>query len=146
MEIYTNHLKSLREIALKYDARVYHLGRTDRIPESLRYELYTLIEDTAENEGRVLNIALDYGGPDEIERAAKKEGTIAENLDTAGQRYPNPDIIVRTSGEQRLSGFMSYQASYAEFIFTDFFFPDFDPEKLDFVAKEFNSRQRRFGK
>jgi len=146
MEIYTNHLKYIGEVAQKYGARVSHMGRNDRIPEGLKKALYDLIDETSENENHIINIALDYGGIDEIERAAKKGGCIKDNLDTSGQPFPNPDLIVRTSGEQRLSGFMSYQASYSEFLFSNFHFPEFEPEKLDQIADEFASRERRFGK
>jgi len=146
MDIYTNHLKSVGEVAQKYGAKVHHMGRTDRIPKNLKKALYDLIDETSENDEHIINIALDYGGLDEIERAAQKGGSIKDNLDTSGQPYPNPDLIVRTSGEQRLSGFMSYQASYSELLFSNFHFPEFEPEKLDQIADDFANRERRFGK
>jgi len=144
--------KHLRE-AEKEGARVYHLGRKDRIPTGLAKKLAEAEERTRQNEKYVLNIALDYGGHDEILRAIGRmngekkltEDKFADYLDTAGQPYPDPDLVIRTSGEQRTSGLFSWQAAYAEFYFEPGHFPDFSPKKLREAIIDYGQRGRRFG-
>ena len=102
----------------------------------------------------IIFIALDYGGHDEIERAAYKfkassaQGiSIKDFLDTAGSSpYPNPDILIRTSGVQRMSGFMPWQTAYTELFFIEDFFPAFTYDKLLSIVEEFAGRMRRYGK
>ncbi len=103
-----------------------------------------------------LNLALNYSGRDELVRACKKmiaegvredditEESLSKYLYTAGQ--PDPDLIIRTSGEQRLSNYLLYQAAYSELYFTDVYWPDFTPKELDKALADFAGRQRRFGK
>ena len=97
-------------------------------------------------------VALDYGGRDEIIRAIEKnkgktdEKTLLQLLDTHDLPYPNPDIIIRTSGEQRTSGFMIWQAAYAEYFFVKKYLPDFTAVDLEACVKEYSNRERRFGK
>ncbi len=100
-----------------------------------------------------LNIALGYGGRDEIVRACRKlaergeeitEEAIGANLDTAG--IPDPDLIVRTAGEKRLSNFLMWQSAYSEFYFTDTLWPDMKPHDIDLAVEEFFGRKRRYGK
>jgi len=113
-------------------------------------------EASAEATGMHLNIALNYGGRDEIVNAVKKivdnkylsadditESLISENLYTAGQ--PDPDFIIRPSGEYRLSNYLIWQSAYAEFWFSDILWPDFKPEHLDKAIADFRNRHRRFG-
>jgi undecaprenyl diphosphate synthase len=88
----------------------------------------------------IVNVALSYGGRDE----EITEELISQNLDTAGQ--PDPDFIIRTSGEQRLSNFLPWQAIYSELYFPKVYWPDFDKTQLDIAILEFQSRQRRLGK
>ncbi len=124
----------------------------------LKPDLVTMLEDarerTAGNSGLTLVIALNYGGQDEIVRAAKAlaaevapddidAAAFEARLDTGG--LPPPDLVVRTSGEQRLSNFLLWQAAYAEFVVTDRLWPDFDGAALADMVAEFATRERRFG-
>lgn len=139
--------------AKKEGARIYHLGRKDRIPKRLAEKMARAEGETADNDKYVLNIALDYGGHDEILRAIGRmngekkltEDKFAEYLDTRGQPHPDPDLIIRTSGEQRTSGLFSWQAAYAEFYFEPDHFPDFSPKKLREAIIDYAQRGRRFG-
>ncbi|MBI4089630.1 MAG: di-trans,poly-cis-decaprenylcistransferase [Candidatus Levybacteria bacterium] len=149
--------KNLKE-ALKEKIRIIHLGRKDRISKKLLERIQDSEEKTKGFKNYVLNIALDYGGRDEITRAIEKikneklkmknltEEAISQFLDTANQPYPNPDLIIRTSGEQRTSGLMIWQAAYAEYIFLNKHFPDLKDEDIELAVEEFAQRQRRFGK
>lgn len=158
MRLYAEMIDKYLNDAVKDEVRVIHLGRKDRIPDYLLKKLVNIEEETKGNNKNVLNIALDYGGRDEIIRALHKieeqgvknsEITI-ENfedfLDTANQPYPNPDLVIRTSGEERISGFMPWQGSYSEFLFLKKHFPDLTSQDIDMAVEEFNNRQRRFGK
>jgi len=153
--------KNLKE-ALKEKIRIIHLGRKDRIPKSLLRKITNSEEKTKSFTKYFLNVALDYGGRDEIIRAIKKvqsssrsnrdkvqsltEGNFSKFLDTKEQPYPNPDLIIRTSGEQRTSGLMIWQAAYAEYVFLNKHFPDLKDEDIDYAVQEYSRRQRRFGK
>ena len=149
--------KNLKE-ALKEKIRIIHIGRKDRIPKSLLEKLKKSEEKTKDFSDYVLNIAIDYGGRDEIVRSIKKisnfkfqisnltEDNFSQFLDTANQPYPNPDLIIRTSGEQRTSGLMIWQAAYAEYIFLQKHFPDLKDEDIELAIEEYSARQRRFGK
>jgi undecaprenyl diphosphate synthase len=148
--------KNLKE-AMKEKVRIIHLGRKDRISKKLLEKIQNSEEKTKKFKDYVLNIALDYGGQDEIIRTIQK-GSKQGNLnnitieqfnnflDTANQPYPNPDLIIRTSGEQRTSGLMIWQAAYAEYIFLKKHFPDINDEDIEKAVEEYSSRQRRFGK
>ena len=145
-------LEKNREEFLKQGAKFIHLGRKDRIPEDLAKQLSDLEEETKDNNERFVGMALDYGGHDEVLRASQKltesgleytEENLEKFLDTA--EMPKPDLIIRTSGEQRLSGFMSWQNHYAELYFPEVNFPDFDGEELKKAVEAFSERERRFG-
>lgn len=133
--------------------RFVHLGRKDRVPKSVRELLEKAEEVTKGNQTLTVCMAIDYGGRDEILRALEKacaegkttwtEADFSLLLDTVG--VPDPDFIIRTSGEQRLSGFLLWQCAYSEFLFTDTCFPDFGVEAFHEALEEFQSRQRRFG-
>ena len=143
----------------KEDVRIRIIGRR----EGLGADLIDIIERaearTDNNVGFTLDIAFNYGGRDEIVRAARKfatavrdgqvdpdradEGVFARFLDTHGA--PDPDLVIRTSGERRISNFLIWQAAYAELVFTDVLWPDFGEEHLAAAIEEFRSRQRRFG-
>lgn len=131
--------------------------------EHLAPDIVALIEEaealTRDNSRLKLIIAFNYGGQNEITTAVRriarevKAGqldpetitpeTVAEHLDTAG--VPNPDLVIRTSGEKRLSNFLIWQSAYSELVFTDVFWPDFTPERLREAVEEYNLRERRFG-
>lgn len=150
-DILQNHLKEF----LKKRIRIVHLGRKDRLPRFLRITLEKVIKLTEKNDRFILNIALDYGGRDEIIRAVRKiisdgkdpekisEAEFKKYLDTNGE--PEPDLIIRTSGEQRLSGMMPFQAAYAEYYFEKCHLPDFNSDKLKAAILDYSSRRRRFG-
>src|SRR3989344_1213506 len=132
-------LESYVKEAIKDEVRIIHIGRKDRLPGIVLNRIKKAEEKTAHLNKYVLNIAFDYGGQDEVLRAIQKmnhearimnheltETNFEQYLDTAGQPYPNPDLIIRTSGEKRTSGFMIWQAAYSEYIFLDKFYPDLD--------------------
>jgi undecaprenyl diphosphate synthase len=129
-----------------------HLGRKDRLPKEVLEKISDLEEKTKNFTRKTICLALDYGGRDEIIRAIKKIGNKdnlnAENfgdyLDT--KSLPDPDYIVRTSGEFRLSGMLPWQSTYSEFYFTEKHFPDFGVNELNKALYEFQDRKRRFGK
>lgn len=143
--------------AHKDKVRLVHLGRKDRFPKELAHRIAELEEETKQYQDYVLNLALDYGGRDEIIRAVKEivaagvsAGKIDEKLfdrylDTAGQPYPYPDLFIRTSGEQRTSGLLPWQMAYAEYYFEPEHLPDFTPEKLKEAILDYSRRRRRFG-
>lgn len=159
MDLFRTLLKVNRKKFIEQKVRFHHIGRRDRLPQDLLEALRKLEEDTAQFSEWHYITGLDYGGQDEIVRATKKivtavqEGslkiedltidTYQNYLDTAG--IPNPDFFIRTSGEQRTSGFMPYQMAYTEFYFAPYHFPDLTPEKLKEAVAEYYSRQRRFG-
>lgn len=155
MRLYKDFLiKHLKEF-IKKGVRVVHLGRRDRMPKFLLKILDDVIKKTEHNNKFVLNIALDYGGRDEIVRAVKKiitdgkdlnklnEQEFKKYLDTNGA--PEPDLIIRTSGEQRMSGIMPFQAAYAEYYFEKCHLPDFTADKLKAAILDYSKRQRRYG-
>jgi len=134
-------------------ARFRHLGRKDRLPEKLVKKLQELEKETENYKDWSVNVALDYGGRDEMIRAIENiiksgytkidEKIISDALDTCG--LPDPDLIIRTSGEKRLSGMMPWQAVYSEFYFTNVYFPDFGIENLEEAIIDFGMRKRNFG-
>lgn len=136
----------------KEKVRFVHLGRKDRIPTTLRDLILKAEKETKKFTDFTIALAIDYGGHDELIRTLdriKKKGSkitpenIEKNLDTAD--IPQIDYIIRTGGEKRLSGFMSWQCAYAELYFTDTHFPAFTPNKFEDAIKEFSRRERRFG-
>lgn len=137
--------------AIVEKTRIVHIGRKDRIPTLLRNKIEEAERDTKQFSQYYFVVALDYGGRDEIERAIEKMNRTGEQsldncLDTAVLPYPNPDLIIRTSGEQRLSGFMTWQGAYSEYYFTEKLFPDFNPDELEAAVLDYGLRKRRFGK
>ncbi len=155
MKLFRQGFRKLKKYDKK-NVRFKHIGEMSRLPEDIQEELKSLIEQTKNNTGLTLTIAANYGGRDEIVRAVKrmvKSGFDVNNLtvdnfhqflDTNGA--PDPDFIIRTSGELRMSGFMSWQNQYSEFYFPKTKFPDFNGKELLKAIEEFNLRQRRFGK
>jgi len=127
--------------------RISFVGDLARFDEGIQKEMKDIEERTKDNEGTVA-LALSYGGRDEIVRAIQKGAEVSEEgissaLDTAG--IPDPDIIIRTGGEKRLSNFLLWQAAYSEFFFIDTFWPDFSKDTLIGCVTEYNTRERRHG-
>ena len=158
MNLFKRGLKETEKDFHKEKIALVHLGRKDRLPGDLREEIIRIEAETAEySSNHIYNLAIDYGGRDEILRATRKivENGISEDkideklfesyLDTAGQPYPAPDLFIRTSGEQRTSGLLPWQMAYTEFYFEPEHLPDFTPEKLKAAILDFSRRRRRFG-
>ena len=133
------------------DRRVTFMGRSGLLPESLRKSAEALAKRTADGTGMRLNIALAYGGREDIvdaANAAARNGEVtAEGLERALSSYGLPplDLIVRSGGEKRLSGFMLYEAAYSELLFVDKLWPDMTAEDVDAALGEFARRTRKFG-
>lgn len=150
-------MNRLLALAERHDGRIVHLGRKDRIEPAVLDAIRHVESATADNQSRVFNMAFDYGGRDELTRAtarmlsALRQGAVESELriedflDTSGQLYPNPDLVIRSSGEQRMSGFMPWQTAYSEIFFVEPYFPDFDFKLLEGIAEQFRARKRRFG-
>lgn len=155
-ELLVSFLKRELSQLVEQDIRLTVLGDLEALPLTARKALEHAIAKSAHCSAMTVNLALNYSSRDEILRACRRmaeeglspdqitEEAMAERLYTAGQ--PDPDLIIRTSGELRLSNYLLWQAAYSEFYFTDIHWPDFTPEEMDKAIAEFNSRQRRFGK
>ena len=159
MHLYALHLEGIRPILMKNNVRLVHLGRRDNLPQQVLDALDGSIELTSSNDGMVVALALNYGSRAEIVDAVKsiaqkcKSGElsiddiddqcVSDNLYTAG--LTDPDLLIRTSGELRLSNYLLWQISYSEFYLTDTMWPDFSPEDIDDAIKTFADRSRRFG-
>ena len=136
--------------------RLVHLGRLDRLSQKLRQKVEGAVELTKNNTGLTLCLAFDYGGRDEIVQAARRIATagIADhNIDeSVFVRYlynpdmPDPDLVIRTGGERRLSNFLLWESAYSELYFTPVLWPDFGREDIEQALSEYKRRQRRFGK
>jgi undecaprenyl diphosphate synthase len=139
----------------KQGVQLRHVGRLDQLPKRLQKQIRDAVALTKDNHRIVLNVAFDYGGRAEIVQAVQRiirDGVRAEQVDealisrymyTCGQ--PDPDLIIRTSGEMRMSGFMMWQAAYAEYYITPTFWPDFDRDELCKALAAYSQRDRRFG-
>ena len=121
------------------------IGDISALPSSTQKQIARAIESTKNNTGLIFIFAVNYGGRDEIMRAVKKGGKdFVKFLDTYD--IPDPDLIIRTGGEKRTSGFLLWQSEYTEYIFLDKLFPDFSPEDMVACLEENTQRKRRFGK
>jgi undecaprenyl diphosphate synthase len=137
-------------------ARVRVLGRLDELPPSTQTAIREAVAATASGTRLTLNVAFNYSGRSELADAARRcvedglgagqidEAALAERLYTTG--LPEPDLVIRTGGDQRLSNFLIWQAAYAEFYFCDAFWPDFDATAFDTALADFATRSRRFGR
>lgn len=159
MELLGLFLSQELETLMAEDIRLRVIGNTSLLPVEVRQVLESTINRTAENRQLVLTLALSYGSRDEILRAvqdlaAEVEGgdlavsdideqRLSAALDTAG--LPDPDLLIRTSGEMRISNFLLWQLAYAELYFTDVLWPDFSADELRRALDDFAARQRRFG-
>lgn len=154
MRIFRHVIKKRWQRLHEKGVRVRVIGDISRFAPDIQKALHDVMEQTKNNKKITAIFALNYGGRDEILRAINKatrdkrhvtsEEEFSELLDTSG--IPDPEMIVRTSGEQRLSGFLPWQSVYSEFYFPEWHMPEFSPEKLDEVIEEYQKRQRRFGK
>ena len=160
MGLLKSFLQSELKTIAKNNVSLRCIGQKDRLPEEVRQVLDKAIAETTDNDGLILNLALSYGGRNEIVRAVRKiaaacqkdqispadidEDTLKDHLDTAGQ--PDPDLLIRTGGESRLSNFLLWQLSYAEIFITETLWPDFRKNEFIDAITDFQKRQRRFGK
>ena len=159
MHIYAEYLRRERPTIMDKNIRVQHLGRRDGLPEYVLQELDESIRISRDNPGMKLGLALNYGSRAEIVAGVRKiahsiaagdlspdrvdESVISASLDTDGM--PDPDLLIRTSGEMRLSNFLLWQLSYAEFYVTDCYWPDFSADELHKAIRDFAGRHRRYG-
>lgn len=137
----------------EFGVRIHFIGEREGLSESLKKGLTQAETETADNNRLILNICFNYGGRWDITQAAaklvaKEMPITASNLDAAMAlaHVADPELIIRTGGEQRISNFLLWQAAYSELYFTDKLWPDFDVLALDVAIEEFNQRERRFGK
>lgn len=148
-------LKNLAIKFIKEGIKLNVIGDVARFPDDIARQCLDFVNKTKKNSKLTVSFALNYGGRAEIVRAMKKmvaagetadsisEETLAKYLDTAD--LPDPDLIIRTGGEQRLSGFLPWQSTYSELYFTDTLFPDFTVEQFEKALENFDQRERRFG-
>lgn len=160
MKLLKNYLKDCIERSNSNDMRVRVIGDKTALSDEIREKIEELEEMTKDNKGLNFTIAINYGSRDEMVRAMKKmamdvkegkvspeelsEATFENYLDTIG--IPDPDLLIRTSGEQRLSNYLLWQLAYTEFYFTDVLWPDFSKKDLEQAVLAYNKRDRRFGK
>ena len=153
MKLLDSYLDECEKSAKEYNIQLRFIGDLSKLEPSLA-EKARRLEDTTRDNSLVLSIALNYGGKDEIVHAFNNlmqqgktsvtSDDITSELYTAG--IPDPDLIVRTAGEMRLSNFLMWQSAYSEFYFTDTLWPDMSPKDIDKAVEEFYTRQRRYGK
>lgn len=159
MTLLRNYMKTCLKTAAKNNMCVRVIGEKSRLAEDIRERIAQLEEATKDNTGLHFQIAINYGGRDEIVRAVRKlaeqaadgqlkpeeitEELLSDSLDTAG--IPEPDLLIRTCNEQRISNFLLWQLAYTEFYFTPVAWPDFSKEELEKAVEAYNSRDRRYG-
>ena len=159
MHLYAQYLVGIRDTLMKNNVRLVHLGRLAQLPPAVKAELGRTIEMTANNTGMTLALALNYGGRTEISDAAKKiaqeykegklrledidEQCVSQHLYTAG--LAEPDLLIRTANEMRVSNFLLWQISYSEFYVTKTLWPDFKKANLEKAILAYAERTRRFG-
>jgi len=158
MNLFKEEFTKLKDDPRIKDIKVNFIGRLNMFPKNVRDSMNVLIENTKSNKPYTINFAMAYGGRAEVIDATRKiaeqvkngkldvdkinEEVFEKNLYTASE----PDLIIRTSGEKRTSGFLIYQGAYAELIFVDKMWPEFEKEDLINAIKEYSNRERRFGK
>ena len=159
MQLFRYYMVRLLKIASANNVRVRMIGDRSRFAPDIIEGINRLERETAENTGLTFVIAVNYGGRDEIRRAAARlaedcvhgkvdadqidESLFSSYLDTAGM--PDPDLLIRTSGELRLSNYLLWQLAYTEIVVTDCLWPDFNQEELEKAIVQYNKRDRRFG-
>lgn len=160
MKLLRNYMKTCLKTAAKNDMKVRVIGDIEPLDEDIKKRISELEAATVDNGGLNFTIALNYGSRDEMTRAAKRmaqdcvagkldpemidESVFESYLDT--HSIPDPDLMIRTSGEQRLSNYLLWQLAYSEFYFTDVPWPDFTKDELVKAVEEYNHRHRRFGR
>jgi len=160
MKLLNSYLKNCIKTAKKNNMQVRVIGDVSKLDETMQRQIIELEKESAYNTGLHFQIALNYGGRDEMIRAIKKiaeeykdnnitldditQEKIVNYLDT--KDIPDPDLLIRTSGEQRISNFLMWQSAYSELYFTDVPWPDFSPAELQKAVEEYDSRDRRYGK
>lgn len=160
MKLLRNYMKTCLKTAEKNRMCVRVLGEKSRLDQDIRVRIQELEEATKNNDGLHFQIAINYGGRDEIVRAMRRMGQdiqrgaltpqeiseqlLSDYLDTHG--IPEPDLLIRTCNEQRISNFLLWQLAYTEFYFTPVAWPDFDKEELVKAVEAYNQRDRRYGK
>ena len=159
MKLLRNYMKTCLKTAAKNDMKIRVIGDITRLDEDIRSRIEELEESTKDNGGLNFQIAINYGSRDEMTRAVRRiaadcrDGRLAaEEIDEQViDRYldthdiPDPDLLIRTSGEQRLSNYLLWQLAYTEFYFTDVPWPDFTKEELLKAVEQYNARDRRYG-
>jgi undecaprenyl diphosphate synthase len=159
MHIYARYLVEIRPTLMKNNVRLIHLGRSEQLPAAVRTELERTIRMTAGNTGMIIALALNYSGRAEIVDAVKEiageyknerlglndidEECVSEHLYTAG--LAEPDLLIRTANEMRVSNFLLWQISYSEFYVTKTLWPDFEKSDLEKAIVAYSKRERRFG-
>ncbi|MBU0979021.1 di-trans,poly-cis-decaprenylcistransferase [Patescibacteria group bacterium] len=159
-KLFKSSFRKFQKEAQKKQVRARFIGDTTKIPQDIQDIIRKIENETKDFDCLTVTFALNYGGRDELIRSIKKYSLAVEKgqekiddltpnvfgryLDTQG--LPDPDLVVRTSGEHRLSGFLPWQTNYSELYFPSVHFPEFDATQLQLAVDEFNSRQRRFGK
>ena len=155
MSLLRSYMKTCVKTAKKNHMRVRVIGDKTGLAPDIQSSIADLERESREQDGLNFTIAINYGSRDEIRRAVQKiaaegirpeditEEVISEHLNTAG--IPDPDLVIRTSGELRLSNYLMWQLAYAEFYFTDVHWPDFDREELKKAVERYNQRERRYG-
>lgn len=159
MQMYIDYLRQERATMIENNIRFQQIGRLDNLPDPVLDEVNITLEETRQNDGLTLVLALNYGSRAEITDAVKAiaekvkageldvrdidESTISSHLYTAGM--PDPDLLIRTAGEMRISNYLLWQISYAELVVSDVLWPDFGVEDLHAAVRAFAGRNRRFG-
>ena len=159
MTLLKKFLKSERDELINNNIKLISIGQTNRLPDDVQMILNKTIAETSENKGMILNLALSYGGRDDIVNAARqfakdvKLGKISPDQITEKifQTYlytsniPDPDLLIRTSGEMRISNFLLWQIAYSELFITNTLWPDFSEEEYLSILETYKNRERRFG-
>jgi undecaprenyl diphosphate synthase len=159
MYLYSRYLEEIRPSLMRNNARLVHLGQVEKLPDKVTETLAETVNLTSGNTGMVLGLALNYGARSEIVNAVKSiaqeykngqlgldeidQDCVSNHLYTAG--WNEPDLLIRTSGEMRISNFLLWQVSYTEFYVTETLWPDFGVEDLDEAIRAYAGRSRRFG-
>ena len=160
MSLLRQYLKTDLSELKKNNIRIRFIGERNMLDADIVQNMHRLERETQDNTGMCLCLAISYGARQEILQAAQKLAALVKNGDLSESdvdiqnfsamlythEMPDPDIVIRTSGEQRISNFLLWQAAYAEFFFTKTLWPDFSAQELDDIIEQFKSRERRYGK
>lgn len=156
MKLIVFHMRTEASFYRNNRIKVRHAGDMNRLPEDVQKEIKKSIENTKDNDAITVTLAINYGGRDEIIRSVNRwlavrknqsdsftEEALAMNLDNSD--IPDPDLIIRTAGEQRLSNFLLWESAYSEYYFTDILWPDFSEKDLRDAVDSYKNRERKFG-